>query len=766
MNEAVNRTFFMKYESEANKKSRSLSKDLFSQKLGQSIKFNTSIYKKRMPSLNITKFKTNIPKNNTNILLSIEKDDDISNIITKLNNPVLPKLKFFNHENNKQMLNNRSLLNTYNTNVKYNKKQIKEILDLKQNKLEKKIDNINYNKEREKEKHSMMEIENIKTRRMIDVMSQINSQKQLNKKEISKEAFGGYRRINKKSTQIQVKRSKSRSRSKNNTKESINISVLSTNKNVEVKNKENSEKNNEKKIEEYKSKDIKDNIKKNKINEENKNKEKENKDKDNGDKDNKNKTDNNKEDKNTVNKINEEFKNIKKDTIKKDIDKKEIDNKDKNIEDKEKDKGKKNIDINIKDKEIKDKEIKDNKTKDNKDNKENKDKCILEKEDKDSIIFLTHFYEDFIELVRTYDSIGKYSCSINNFNQTYIFLFDIKAFPKTTMNIQFLDTFKYTSILSICLIFLTKDEKLYKPTVSKIKDLLKNFLLICMQSINYKLFETEKIKNFIKRNSSNQQYKTLIEIINQIINLLFNDKMNDYKKLRKCLRQLVNNINNDTPEKILNIVNNSILYCHNCKYYIEESDYKRKKKKKQKSKKNIKEEDEKSSTSNIQSPYIKTKMEKKYCLVLDLDETLMHNLNLPFGPYFFVRPGLFELFEKIHDIYEIIIFTASKKNYAYSIIDRIDYKNYISHILHKKYIIYENGVAVKKLDLIGRDLNKLIFVDNLETCAKYNKNNFYSISSWYNNVYDNELYKLQEKLIYFATSGKCDDDITKGLLEK
>ena len=120
--------------------------------------------------------------------------------------------------------------------------------------------------------------------------------------------------------------------------------------------------------------------------------------------------------------------------------------------------------------------------------------------------------------------------------------------------------------------------------------------------------------------------------------------------------------------------------------------------------------------------------------------------------------------EKVHEIYEIIIFTAAKKNYARNIIYKIDYNNYINHLLYKKYVIYEDGNPVKKLDSIGRDINKIIFVDNLECNAKYNKKNLYLISSWYNDIFDKELYKLKEKLINIANSGKYDDDITKGLI--
>jgi hypothetical protein len=73
---------------------------------------------------------------------------------------------------------------------------------------------------------------------------------------------------------------------------------------------------------------------------------------------------------------------------------------------------------------------------------------------------------------------------------------------------------------------------------------------------------------------------------------------------------------------------------------------------------------------------------------------------------------------------------------------------------------------VKKLDLIGRDLNKIIYVDNLEKNALYNKKNLYLIPSWYNNIFDKELLKLKDKLISISTCGKFNEDITKGLINE
>ena len=352
-------------------------------------------------------------------------------------------------------------------------------------------------------------------------------------------------------------------------------------------------------------------------------------------------------------------------------------------------------------------------------------------EDKNSIIFLCNFFEDFIELYSSYDSRLNYISLINNFNKTYFFLFEIKSFPRTQMNKLFLETYKYSCILDICLVFISKDEELYNINTAKVKDFLRNFIFLCLNAIDYKTLESKKLNDFMNEiKNIKVDKKAFIDILENILILLFNGKINDYKKIRKCLKQLLNNINNDTPEKVLSITNECILFCQNCSYYYEDDgdNYNKKKKKKKKNKKG--EIETQSLNSNlIEAPFIKKENDKKFSLVIDLDETLIHNLNLPFGYYFLVRPGVFELFETIDQLYEIIIFTASHKKYAYSIINKIDYKNYVDYILHKKYIIYENGNPVKRLDMVGRDINKIIFVDNLEINAKYNKKNLYLISS-------------------------------------
>ena len=379
-----------------------------------------------------------------------------------------------------------------------------------------------------------------------------------------------------------------------------------------------------------------------------------------------------------------------------------------------------------------------------------------QQETKKSKNLIKSFFEDFIEISHIYDSFEKFKFYIDKFNEEYFLLFEIDSLPLDKHeNSKFLNTYKYASILIICLIFLSKDENLYKENTLKMKELLEQYIYITIYSLDYKKLDSSKINFFIDKFESEEKLKekNIIDKLNEIINLLFLKKLNEYKKIRKCLKQLANNIDLLNPQQILKLVNKSILYCHNSKYQN-----KNKIIDKIKTKTNFYESD-----IETKIPFIKEKSNKKYCLIFNLNETIIHNMNLPFGEYFFVRPGLFDLIDKIHDIYEIIIFASEEKKVVYDIINKIDNKNFIDYILYKKHCIYEDGNIIKKLELIGRDMKKIIYVDNSEISAKYNKKNLYKISSWYNNIFDEELIKLGKKLINIYDSETIEEDITQKL---
>ena len=66
--------------------------------------------------------------------------------------------------------------------------------------------------------------------------------------------------------------------------------------------------------------------------------------------------------------------------------------------------------------------------------------------------------------------------------------------------------------------------------------------------------------------------------------------------------------------------------------------------------------------------------DRKYCLVLDLDETLIHFKNDNGRAKFLIRPYTYNFLRNLESHFELIIFTAAQKEYADWILDKIDNK--------------------------------------------------------------------------------------------
>lgn len=65
--------------------------------------------------------------------------------------------------------------------------------------------------------------------------------------------------------------------------------------------------------------------------------------------------------------------------------------------------------------------------------------------------------------------------------------------------------------------------------------------------------------------------------------------------------------------------------------------------------------------------------------------------------------------------YEIVVFTAANKDYAEYFVKKIDRTNVIKYLLHRDHCtIDEDGRLAKDIRLLGRELSKVIIVDNCE----------------------------------------------------
>ena len=169
----------------------------------------------------------------------------------------------------------------------------------------------------------------------------------------------------------------------------------------------------------------------------------------------------------------------------------------------------------------------------------------------------------------------------------------------------------------------------------------------------------------------------------------------------------------------------------------------------------------------IQIPYLNKESLKKYTLVLDLDETLIHfkvdsdSTDEGTGILHF-RPGLFEFLEQVSNYYEIVVFTAATKDYANPIIDAIEQnKIYFDYRLYREHTVIIGNDFVKDISKLGRDLSKIIIVDNMPQSFRLQKDNGVFIRAYWGKEEDDcALVDLMPILINIAKEGW---DVRQGL---
>ena len=165
------------------------------------------------------------------------------------------------------------------------------------------------------------------------------------------------------------------------------------------------------------------------------------------------------------------------------------------------------------------------------------------------------------------------------------------------------------------------------------------------------------------------------------------------------------------------------------------------------------------------APYIKTKNRKKYSLILDLDETLVHfkvsNEDDTEG-VLRIRPGAIPFLEEVGKYYELIVFTAATQDYGDLLIDSIEENNlYFEHRFYRQHTVIMGNDFIKDLNRIGRPLDKMIIVDNMPQNFRLQKENGIHIKAfWGDDADDNALEELGKILINIAKEG---GDIRIGL---
>lgn len=154
-------------------------------------------------------------------------------------------------------------------------------------------------------------------------------------------------------------------------------------------------------------------------------------------------------------------------------------------------------------------------------------------------------------------------------------------------------------------------------------------------------------------------------------------------------------------------------------------------------------------------------------VILDLDETLIHSdFNGRYNNHdhiisfisdreeftvpIFIRPGLNEFLEAISEKFELIIFTASVKEYADAVLNYLDPENkyFKLRFYRDSCLNVSNKVFIKDLRIFSnRSLSNITLVDNSLYSFANQLSNGILINSFYDDKSDIELNNLQNYLI-------------------
>ena len=242
---------------------------------------------------------------------------------------------------------------------------------------------------------------------------------------------------------------------------------------------------------------------------------------------------------------------------------------------------------------------------------------------------------------------------------------------------------------------------------------------------NENIYINRKEKLYLSK-EFNDQY-----ILYKTIYLFFLKKEEDEKEENIEYKSIINKLNtmNSSFKEIYNL---SILYYNNFKNILEKN--------------------------KVKAPFLPPldTNKYKYSLILDLDETLVHYIEEENRAYVQVRPYADFFLNEMSKYFELIIFTAAAEDYADIVLNELDKNKVINYKLYRKHTEQINGIFIKDLSKIGRDLTKILIIDNNKDNFNLQPENGLHICSFIGDQNDDELYNLSCDLMKIIESNKDD----------
>lgn len=170
---------------------------------------------------------------------------------------------------------------------------------------------------------------------------------------------------------------------------------------------------------------------------------------------------------------------------------------------------------------------------------------------------------------------------------------------------------------------------------------------------------------------------------------------------------------------------------------------------------------------------IDNSLKGRKCLVLDLDETLVHSsfkyihqadFVIPVeieaqihNVYVIKRPGVDQFLKRMGELFEVVVFTASVAKYGNPLLDQLDNSSSVHHRLFRDACYNYQGNYIKNLSQLGRPLHDVIIIDNSPASYIFHPQHAVPVSSWFSDAHDNELVDMIPFLEDLANSVSVPD---------
>jgi import inner membrane translocase subunit TIM50 len=143
-------------------------------------------------------------------------------------------------------------------------------------------------------------------------------------------------------------------------------------------------------------------------------------------------------------------------------------------------------------------------------------------------------------------------------------------------------------------------------------------------------------------------------------------------------------------------------------------------------------------------------------LVLDLENTLVSSTwDRKYGWRHAKRPGVDKFLHELAQYYEIVLYSPSIDGIADPVVTSLDKDGCILHRLYRDATYYHNGVHVKDLKRLNRNLNRMIVIDDDPDEVQFNPENLIRVKAYTDPTdrTDNTLLRILPFLVEVAREG-------------